>query len=65
MGNAAKLQNLSCSIAVKNKRELKAAVQKIQEKNQFFRRNVTALNTFSNKFKGLDRAVEIIESFVK
>jgi uncharacterized protein (TIGR00661 family) len=65
MGNAAKLQNLSCSITVKNKRELKAAVQKIQEKKQFFRRNVTALNVFSNKFKGLDRAAEIIESVVK
>ncbi|MCJ7559835.1 hypothetical protein MUO79_04355 [Candidatus Bathyarchaeota archaeon] len=65
VGNAAKLQNLGCSIAVKNKRELKAAVQKIQEKKQFFRRNVTALNVFSNKFKGLDRAAEIIESVVK
>ncbi len=31
MGNAAKLQNLRCSITVKNKKELEAAVQKIQE----------------------------------
>ncbi|HUT17281.1 MAG TPA: glycosyltransferase [Acidobacteriota bacterium] len=65
MGNAAKLQNLNCSISVKNKQELRVAVQKIEEERQFFRRNVMALNEFSNKFKGLDRAVEIIESVVK
>jgi len=64
-GNAAKLQNLNCSITVKNKQELRAAVQKIEKKRQFFRRNVMALNEFSNKFKGLDRTVEIIESVVK
>jgi len=62
MGNAAKLQKLNCSISVKNKQELKAAVQKITEENKLFKRNVMALNTFSNKFKGLDRAVEIIEN---
>jgi len=65
MGNAAKLQNLHCSISVKNMQELRAAVQKIKEDSQFFRRNIRALNTFSNKFKGLDRAVEIIESVAK
>ena len=62
MGNAAKLQKLNCSISVKNKQELKAAVQKILEENQFFKQNVMALNAFSNRFKGLDRAVEIIEN---
>lgn len=65
MGNAAKLQKLNCSITVKNKQELRAAVQKIEEERQRFRRNVMALNEFSNKFKGLNRAVEIIESIVK
>jgi UDP-N-acetylglucosamine--N-acetylmuramyl-(pentapeptide) pyrophosphoryl-undecaprenol N-acetylglucosamine transferase len=65
MGNAAKLQKLNCSITVKNKQELKAAVQKIEEEKQRFRRNVMALNEFSNKFKGLNRAVEIIENIVK
>jgi UDP:flavonoid glycosyltransferase YjiC (YdhE family) len=62
MGNAAKLQSLNCSISVKNRQELKAAIQKIEAQNQFFRRNVMALNTVSNKFNGLHRAVEIIES---
>jgi UDP:flavonoid glycosyltransferase YjiC (YdhE family) len=65
MGNAAKLQNLRCSITVKNKKELEAAVQKIQENGRLFKRNVMALNAFSNKFKGLDRAAEIIESVAK
>jgi UDP-N-acetylglucosamine--N-acetylmuramyl-(pentapeptide) pyrophosphoryl-undecaprenol N-acetylglucosamine transferase len=65
MGNAAKLQKLNCSITVKNKQELRAAVQKIEKEKQRFRRNVMALNEFSNKFNGLHRAVEIIESAIK
>jgi UDP-N-acetylglucosamine--N-acetylmuramyl-(pentapeptide) pyrophosphoryl-undecaprenol N-acetylglucosamine transferase len=64
MGNAAKLQKLNCSISVKNTQELKAAVQKIEEENQLFTRNIKKLNAFSNKFKGLDRAAEIIENAV-
>ena len=64
MGNAAKLQKLNCSISVKNTQELKNAVQKIQEEHQLFTRNVKKLNTFSNKFNGLHRAVEIIENAV-
>jgi UDP-N-acetylglucosamine--N-acetylmuramyl-(pentapeptide) pyrophosphoryl-undecaprenol N-acetylglucosamine transferase len=65
MGNAAKLQKLNCSITVKNKQELKTAVHKIEEERQRFKRNIMALNEFSNKFKGLHRATEIIESTVK
>ena len=63
-GNAAKLQNLNCSITVKNKQELKSAIQKIEEEPQLFTRNVRKLTVFSNKFNGLDRAVEIIENAV-
>ncbi len=65
MGNAAKLQKLNCSITVKNKQELRAAFHKIEKERQLFRRNVMSLNEFSNKFKGLDRAVEIIESVIR
>ena len=65
MGNAAKLQKLNCSISVKNKQELRAAVQEIEEKKEFFRRNVMALNTFSNRFNGLHKAVEIIENVAR
>jgi len=62
MGNAAKLQKLNCSISVSNKQELKAAVQKIEKENTHFKQSVKTLNAFSNKFKGLDRAVEIIQN---
>jgi uncharacterized protein (TIGR00661 family) len=65
MGNAAKLQKLNCSIMAKNKLELRAAVQKIEAESQRFRRNIMALNAFSSKFNGVDRAVEIIESIAK
>jgi UDP-N-acetylglucosamine--N-acetylmuramyl-(pentapeptide) pyrophosphoryl-undecaprenol N-acetylglucosamine transferase len=61
-GNAAKLEKLDCSISVKNKYELKAAVQKIERENTHFKHSVKTLNNVSNKFKGLDRAVEIIEN---
>lgn len=64
MGNAAKLQKLNCSISVKNKQELKAAVQKIEEENKLFKQNVMTLNKVSNKLKGLNIAVEIIETAI-
>ena len=64
MGNAAKLQKLNCSIHVKNTKELKDAIQKIEKEHQLYTTNIEKLNTFSNKFKGLDRAVEIIENAV-
>jgi UDP-N-acetylglucosamine--N-acetylmuramyl-(pentapeptide) pyrophosphoryl-undecaprenol N-acetylglucosamine transferase len=64
MGNAATLQKLNCSISVKNTQELKAAVQQIEDENQRFTRDIKKLNAFSNKFKGLDRAAEIIEKAV-
>jgi UDP-N-acetylglucosamine--N-acetylmuramyl-(pentapeptide) pyrophosphoryl-undecaprenol N-acetylglucosamine transferase len=65
MGNAAKLQKINCSISVKNQQELRAAIQKIEAQNQFFSRNLMALNMFSNRFNGLHRAVEIIENVAK
>jgi len=65
MGNAAKLQNLGCSILVKSSEQLRLAVQRIEEKKQFFKSKVEMLNRFSNNFQGLDRAVEIIGNIVK
>ncbi len=65
MGNAAKLQSLNCSITVKNQKELRSAIKRIEENKILFAGNVKALNTFSNRFKGLDRAVEIIENVEK
>jgi UDP-N-acetylglucosamine--N-acetylmuramyl-(pentapeptide) pyrophosphoryl-undecaprenol N-acetylglucosamine transferase len=65
LGNAAKLQKLVCSILVKSSEQLRRAVQRIEEKKQFFKSKVETLNRFSNNFRGLDRAVEIIENIVE
>jgi uncharacterized protein (TIGR00661 family) len=62
LGNAAKLQDLNCSIVVKNKKQLAKAVERLDAEQESFDRNVLALNAFSNKFKGLDRAQTIIEN---
>jgi uncharacterized protein (TIGR00661 family) len=64
LGNAAKLQNLNCSITVKNKRELEKAVKKMEKEKESFDRNMLTLNKFSNRFTGLDRAVAVIESLL-
>jgi len=64
LGNAAKLQDLNCSITVKNKRQLEKAVAKMEKEQESFDRNMQALNEFSNKFRGLDRAVTIIETLL-
>ena len=61
LANAAKLQDLGCSIVAKNRNQLAHAVREIEAKHEQFRTKVEALNRFSNKFNGLKRAVEIIE----
>ena len=63
-GNAAKLQNLKCSIKVKNQKELGKAVQRMAQEHELFSKNMVALNEFSSRFRGLDRAVTIIESLL-
>jgi UDP-N-acetylglucosamine--N-acetylmuramyl-(pentapeptide) pyrophosphoryl-undecaprenol N-acetylglucosamine transferase len=60
-GNAAKLENLNCSIKVKNQKELTKAVERMDKDYASFSRSMLALNKFSNKFRGLDRAVAIVE----
>ncbi|HUK85873.1 MAG TPA: glycosyltransferase [Candidatus Acidoferrum sp.] len=61
-GNAAKLQDLKCSITVRNKKGLEKAIDKMESEPESFDRNALALCEFSSKFKGLDRAVSIIEN---
>ncbi len=61
MGNAVKLQKMNCSVIAKLKGQLKIALRKIEEQKNLFLSSTEALNTVSNKFKGLDRAVEIVE----
>jgi uncharacterized protein (TIGR00661 family) len=60
-GNAAKLADLNCSIKVKNQKDLAKAVKRMTEEHESFKKNMLALNEFSNRFKGLDRAVAIVE----
>jgi UDP-N-acetylglucosamine--N-acetylmuramyl-(pentapeptide) pyrophosphoryl-undecaprenol N-acetylglucosamine transferase len=65
LGNAVKLQNLGCSVLARSSRQLKLAVQRIEEQKQLFKSKVETVNRFANKFNGLDRAVEVIESGIK
>lgn len=64
LGNAAKLQDLNCSITAKNKKQLEKAVEKMQNEKETYNKNMVALNEFSNRFKGLDRAVSIVETLM-
>ena len=65
VGNARKLQDLNCSIVVKNRTQLQLAIEKIEDEKQFYKSNVKALNLYAKKFKGLENAVAIIEDLVK
>jgi len=64
LGNAAKLQDLNCSITAKNKKQLQEAIEKIEKEIDTYSRNVKSLNAFSNRFKGLDQATSIVETFL-
>ncbi len=64
LANAAKLQDLKCSITAKNKNQLRKAITKLERDQDSYDRNISALNEFSNKFKGLDRAVTIVETLL-
>jgi len=61
LANAAKLQDLGCSIRAKNKAQLARAVREIEANREEFKANVKRLNEVSNRFNGLNRAVEIVE----
>jgi UDP-N-acetylglucosamine--N-acetylmuramyl-(pentapeptide) pyrophosphoryl-undecaprenol N-acetylglucosamine transferase len=61
LANAAKLQDLGCSIIAKNKVQLAHAVREIEAKHTQFKRSMENLNKVSNRLNGLKRAVEIIE----
>jgi UDP-N-acetylglucosamine--N-acetylmuramyl-(pentapeptide) pyrophosphoryl-undecaprenol N-acetylglucosamine transferase len=64
LGNAVKLQDLKCSITVKNRKQLEKAVEKMENEKEIYNRNVAVLSEFSSRFKGLDRAVSIVESLL-
>ncbi len=62
LANARKLEDLGCSITVKNKKELAQAIKRIENEQDYFKKNMSLLNKFSSERKGLDRAVQIIEN---
>jgi UDP-N-acetylglucosamine--N-acetylmuramyl-(pentapeptide) pyrophosphoryl-undecaprenol N-acetylglucosamine transferase len=64
LGNAAKLQNLNCSITVKNIKQLEKAIQQMEKQIKSYRKNVQMLNLFSNRFSGLDSTVSIVENLL-
>jgi UDP-N-acetylglucosamine--N-acetylmuramyl-(pentapeptide) pyrophosphoryl-undecaprenol N-acetylglucosamine transferase len=62
LGNAAKLEKLQCGIVVKNKKQLKNAIEKMEANLDAYTKKAEELSAFSSRFNGLDRAIEIIES---
>ncbi|MGQ9552314.1 MAG: glycosyltransferase, partial [Candidatus Bathycorpusculaceae bacterium] len=61
MANAKKMQQLKCSIIVKNKEQLKLAIQEIENEKNLYKAKLEMLNKSSSRFNGLDQAVNIIE----
>jgi UDP-N-acetylglucosamine--N-acetylmuramyl-(pentapeptide) pyrophosphoryl-undecaprenol N-acetylglucosamine transferase len=64
LGNAAKLEDLKCSITVKNSKELEFAVEKMELNEKMYNKNIQALSQFSSRFKGLERAVAVVETLL-
>jgi len=64
LANAVKLQDLNCSITVKNRKQLEKAVAKMENEKEAYNRNAAVLSEFSGRFKGLERAVSIVESLL-
>jgi len=62
LGNAKKLQELKCSISVKNENQLKAAIFEIEEKIEWYKTNLKKISEYSSRFNGLDTAVNVIEN---
>jgi uncharacterized protein (TIGR00661 family) len=61
LANGLKLQKMRCSIVARSKQQLKQALRKVEKQNSLFRSSMEELNAVSNKYNGLDRAIEIIE----
>ncbi|MEM1589100.1 MAG: glycosyltransferase [Candidatus Bathyarchaeia archaeon] len=62
LANAKKMQAMQCSVIVHSKEQLTQAIREIEGNIDFYKKNVRRLNIYANKFKGVDRAVEIIEN---
>lgn len=62
MGNAKKLNDLKCSIYLKNGTQLLAAISKILRNKEFYEKKISILARYCRKFNGLENAVKTIES---
>jgi UDP-N-acetylglucosamine:LPS N-acetylglucosamine transferase len=62
--NAKKMQDMKCSIIAENRTQLVQAIREMEKKIEFYKFNVQKLNQYSNKFKGIEKTVEIIEEAV-
>jgi UDP-N-acetylglucosamine--N-acetylmuramyl-(pentapeptide) pyrophosphoryl-undecaprenol N-acetylglucosamine transferase len=65
LGNAKKMQHLNCSIVAENKKELRQAIQKIDEKRDFYKSNLRVLSRYFSEFKGIENTARIIENVAK
>lgn len=65
LGNGMKLQFLNCSIVARTKTQLGNALNKISKEHNIYRKNAEKLNKVSRNFRGLDRAVEIINTVLQ
>jgi uncharacterized protein (TIGR00661 family) len=61
-GNASKMQDLGCSIEVKNQKELIKAISKMEQNLSVYKKNILNLNKISSNLNGLDRTVEIVKT---
>ena len=61
MGNAKKMQELKCSILVKNPKKLKSAIMEIEENRETYKRSVEKLSEYSSRFNGAERTAAVIE----
>ena len=62
LSNGLKLQDMGCSLVARDKEQLKQTLRKVEEQMTMFQHSAQKLNEVSNKFNGLDRAVQIIEN---
>lgn len=61
LANAKKMQEMGCSIVAHKKKQVARAIREIEENLDAYKKNVQRLNQYASGFKGVDRAVEIIE----
>jgi len=65
IANGRKLEKLDCAFLVKNQGQVAQALEKIEDNNEYYKRNVHKLNRFSRRFPGVSEAVRVVESILR